>query len=85
MSEDALRDACILELSPRRERTAQDRLLDNSRKERDGQIDPDTIVDTDGKPMNQDQRESYALELLAKGYTPKEVNTKLSKIPRAEE
>lgn len=82
---DALEDAAAIILAPRREQRAQDKLLEDNRNQRNGQIDTDTVVDTDTKPMNQDQRETYAMKLLGDGKTPAEVKAILNKIPYPEE
>ena len=85
-AQDALDDACVLLISPRRETTAQDRLLENNRAHRDGQIDSDTIVGDDiTQPMDRDGREDYAIKLLQGGMDPESVRRKVAKIPRAED
>jgi len=77
----AFEDAAVLVLSPTREARAQDRLIDDNIRQRDGQIDADTAVDQEAKPMSQDERDSYAFELLGKGKTPAEVQAIIRKIP----
>lgn len=85
-AQDALDDACVLLISPRRETQAQDRLLENNRAHRDGQIDSDTIIGDDiNQPMNRDQREDLAIKLLRGGMDPEAVRRKVAKVPRAED
>lgn len=83
-ADQAFEDAATLILSPRREQRAQDRLLQNNHNQQAGQIDTDTIVDSDQRAMNQDERDTYAIELLGQGLTPPEVRAKLAKIPRSD-
>lgn len=80
---DAFSDACEIVFGGRREQQAQERLLTDSRKQRDGQVDTDTVVDTETKPMTSDEKDSLRFKLLSQGLTPKQVIDKLSKIPDA--
>ncbi len=82
-AEDAMRDACELVLSGRREQAAQESLLKSNRTQRAGQIDTDTVIDDSKKPMNKDQKESLAFKLLEQGLSDREVQAKLAKIPDA--
>lgn len=83
-AEDAFSDACKLVLSPRREKSAQEKLLRNNREHRNGQIDTETVTDDGGnRAMTRDEKESHGFNLLSKGFSPAEVKSRLAKIPDA--